>query len=161
MKQLDPKAKVLFYINGFFACLFIFGFCIIPISVAFTELIGIGAVFLAIFLVLIISALVPLPWAYLSYENYKYQLQKERIDIEKGVIWKKYVSIPYERIQNVDILRGPIARMLNLSDLQIQTAGSSTQMLVEGRIQAVSVQDANALKEEILSKVSISKKQGL
>ena len=42
------------------------------------------------------------------------------------MIWKRYVTIPYDRIQNVDIYRGVLARLLGLSDLNIQTAGTTS-----------------------------------
>src|SRR3989344_2595268 len=78
---------------------------------------------------IVISFVIGLPlkyiWARLFYNSYFFELTEDAIKIEKGVIWKKYVSIPYERIQNVDIYRGLFARLLGLSDLQVQTAGAS------------------------------------
>lgn len=161
MKKLHPHAKVLFYLSGVIAWVFILGIILIPISIplALESEIGIGVIFFLFFIGLIVAVITPLPFAHLIYESYRYELQKDRVYIERGVIWKKYVSIPYERVQNVDILRGPLARMLELSDLQIQTAGA-THLLVEGRIPGISVEEANTLKEQILSKVS-GKKQGL
>lgn len=162
MKQLDPNAKLLFYFTGVIGWLFFTGMIIFSVSIAYVSIdsFNTNAIAQEIFIGLIWLFVVPIPFAILSYENYKYELQKDRIYIEKGVIWKKYISIPYERVQNVDILRGPLARMFGLSDLQIQTAGSSTQLMVEGRLQGVSVEEANKLREEILSKIS-GKKQGL
>ena len=45
-------------------------------------------------------------WARLSYKNYRYRLTDLALEKELGVISKKYVSIPYDKIQNVDIYRG-------------------------------------------------------
>ena len=161
MKKLHPNAKVLFYLTGVIAWVFILGLILIPISIplAIEGEIGLRVIFFLFLFGLIIAFVTPLPFAHLSYENYKYELQADRVSIEKGVIWKKYVSIPYERVQNVDIHRGPLARMLELSDLQIQTAGA-THLLMEGRIPGVTVEEANKLKDQILSNVS-GKKQGL
>ena len=44
--------------------------------------------------------------------------------LEKGVIYKVYTNIPYERIQNIDIYRGIIARLCGFSAVSVQTAGS-------------------------------------
>lgn len=161
MKKLHPNAKILFYLTGVIAWFFILVFILLPISIplAIEGEIGIGVVFLLFFIGFITAVALPLPFAHLIYESYRYELQGDRVYIERGVIWKKYVSIPYERVQNVDIIRGPLARMLELSDLQIQTAGA-THLLVEGRIPGISVEEANTLKEQILSNVS-GKKQGL
>jgi len=104
-------------------------------------------------------------WAKLTYKFWKYQLTEDAIKIEKGVIWKKYISIPYERIQNVDIYRGILARILGLSDLQIQTAGYSVGprghgMGTEGKLPGVSVQTAEQLREDLIKRAK-GLKQGL
>src|SRR3989304_6228103 len=44
-------------------------------------------------------------WAKYFYATYRFELAEKGLRIEKGVIWKRFVTIPYERIQNVDILR--------------------------------------------------------
>lgn len=163
MKKLHPNAKVLFYLTGVITWLFLFFIFIIPISVSLLSggIVEAGLIFFMFFFGLIWSFFIPFPFAHLIYENYRHELQKDRVYIERGIIWKKYVSIPYERVQNVDISRGPLARLLGLSDLQIQTAGASTPyVLSEGRIPGIAVEEANKLREEILSKIS-GKKQGL
>jgi len=78
--------------------------------------------------------------------------------VEKGIIWKRNVSIPYERIQNVDILRGIFARMFGLSDLQIQTAGQSATTgfsllsSSEGRLPGLDIQTAEKLRDELIKR---------
>ncbi|MDO8639620.1 MAG: PH domain-containing protein [bacterium] len=163
MKKLHPNALALFYLTGVIVWLFILAIFVGPLLVVLTVegTISAGILFIIFFFGLAIILLLPLPFSYWSYQNYKYELQADRISIEKGVIWKKYVSIPYERVQNVDIIRGPLARMLGLSDLQIQTAGASTNLMIEGRIPGITFEEANKLKDEILSKVSKKKNQGL
>jgi membrane protein YdbS with pleckstrin-like domain len=108
-------------------------------------------------------ALLALPWwwAKLTYENFRYQLQGDRLYIESGVIWKRSVSIPYERVQNIDVIRGPIARLLGLATLQVQTAGISGTTLVEGRIPGLLPEDANDLRDQIIAKMKHPKDQGL
>jgi uncharacterized membrane protein YdbT with pleckstrin-like domain len=92
-------------------------------------------------------------WARLSYRCYRYELRDEGIRIERGVIWKKYVTIPYDRIQNVDIMRGLIARILGLSDLQVQTAGAITAgsygAYSEGRLPGLAPEIAEQLRDEV------------
>ena len=56
-------------------------------------------------------------WAKLTYRFYRYESTDLGFRKESGVIYKKYVTIPYDRIQNVDIYRGILARILGLSDL--------------------------------------------
>jgi len=103
-------------------------------------------------------------WAKLSYRFWRYDFTEDAIKIEKGVIWKKYISIPYERVQNVDIYRGILARIFKLSDLHIQTAGYSGYgkygMGTEGRLPGLDIQTAEQLREELVKKVK-GTKQGL
>lgn len=113
-----------------------------------------------IFLALVIIAYIG---ARLTYHFYRYQLADGAIKIEKGVIWKKYISIPYERIQNIDIYRGVIARILGLSDIHIQTAGYSVGgkgPITEGRLPGLNIKTAEDLREELVKRVQ-GKKQGL
>lgn len=160
MKKLDPNAKPLFYLTGVIAWLFSTALIFIPIFIPLMVegFMDEGLVLFLFFLALTWSFFIPLPFAHWSYENYKYELQKEGIYIERGIIWKRYISIPYERVQNVDVIRGPLARMFSLSDLQIQTAGAGV-VIGEGKIPGITVEEANKLREEILSKVS-GKKPG-
>ena len=69
-----------------------------------------------------------------------------------GIIYKKYVSIPYDRIQNVDIHRSLLARILGLSSLRIHTAGVGGMASAEGNLPGVSTEVAEQLREELLSR---------
>ena len=95
-------------------------------------------------------------WAKLSYQNWHYELGEDAIKIEKGIIWKKYISIPYNRIQNIDIYRGVIDRLLGLSDLQIQTAGygaaGASGVGSEGRLPGLAKDEAEKLREELVKR---------
>lgn len=162
MKKLDPKVIWLFFVNflvrGFFLlivfCLYLFAmfskgqFSEKPSNNLTSVLIG---------LVIIIFALIfSYIWAVLSYNAYRYELSPSGFKKESGVIWKKYVTIPYNRIQNVDIFRGIIARILGLSDLQIQTAGFSATrrggVSAEGRLPGITKEDADKIRDELIKR---------
>jgi len=108
-------------------------------------------------------------WAKLTYHFYRYELLDTGFRKESGVIYKKYVTVPYDRIQNVDINRGILARILGLSDLNIQTAGASATVSryrimgggAEGRLPAVSMAVAEQLRDELIQRARQSKNQGL
>ena len=87
-----------------------------------------------LFVIMLFGTAVAFIWAKLSYRFYKYELTENGFRKELGVVYKKYVTIPYDRIQNVDIYRGIVARLLGLSDLNVQTAGASMQMSQYGSI---------------------------
>ncbi len=113
--------------------------------------------FWIIFLTMVVFGYI---WAYLTYQNYKYELTPNGFRKESGVIWKQYVTIPYQKIQNVDIYRGLLARILGLSDLQIQTAGASASFDkygavgagAEGRLPGISMTEAEKLRDELIKR---------
>ncbi len=110
---------------------------------------------------LILYAVIMKIFAKLAYKNYGYELTDKSFRKERGVITKKYVEIPYSRIQNIDINRNVLARLLGLSNLNIQTAGISGQTAAEGNLPALAPEEALRLREELISRVDEQKKQGL
>ena len=174
MKQLDPEAVWLFFASFIFRWLFVLVF--ISILIAFssfdyedrTEDVFFG--FLNWLWVIIPALLIFFfIWAKLTYRFYRYELTDNGFRKESGVISKRYVTIPYDRIQNVDIYRGILARVLDLSDLQIQTAGASATVSrygasgggAEGRLPGLSREIAEQLRDELIQRIRQSKNQGL
>lgn len=120
-----------------------------------------AVIFLIYLLALIISGVIIFAFAKLTYKFYKYELAQDAYHSEKGVIVKKYISIPYERIQNVDINRGILARVLGLSDIDIQTAGrSSGGFSSEGRLPGIDKDEAVKLRDELI-RLAKSAKSGV
>jgi len=170
MKHLHPRAVWLFFMSSFFPLLVLFVFLSTQIWAIFfqaseTEEIGGVAGWFLIFL-LFFFALV-FGWAKLSYKYYKYELVADGFRKESGVIQKKYVTIPYDKIQNVDIHRGILARLLGLSDLKIQTAGASAAVSrygiagggAEGKLPGILHEDAEKLRDELVQRAKQFKPQ--
>jgi membrane protein YdbS with pleckstrin-like domain len=101
----------------------------------------------------------------LSYKNWKYEFTATNLKVESGIIWKRYSNIPYARIQNVDIQRGIFARMLEYSEVNLQTAGYSAtaqgRISAEGYLPAVPVQDAEKIRDFVMAKVQGKNSGGL
>ena len=135
----------------------IFGFSIIKFN-----FFGISYIFI-LPIYLLITFIIGEIYARLAYNNWNYEFTKTNLKIEKGIIWKKYSNIPYERVQNVDVQRGILARMLGFSSVNIQTAGysgyHSGPMKSEGHIPAVGMQRAEEIRDFVMKK--IGRKQGM
>jgi len=84
---------------------------------------------------------------------FAYTLEENEIKIEHGVINKSFDSIPYSRIQNVGLERSLLERMVGLTTVDIQTAGSSVHGSAEGEIPGVTKKSAEKLREEIMERV--------
>jgi uncharacterized membrane protein YdbT with pleckstrin-like domain len=171
MKQLDPKSVWLFFIPSVISTtiLFIFlGFSLATLLFAVID--SVAAIITIVFLMYVLFLVLAFIWSKLIYRFYKYELIENGFRKESGIINKKYTTIPYDRIQNVDINRGILARILGLSDLHIQTAGASasfgrygaTGIYSEGRLPGLSKEVAEALRDELIQRSRNSKgQQGL
>ncbi len=164
MNQLHHGAKWQFRINGYilFGIIgLVLGFWIImPLAVALLTLTGISGAsviitifssfFLWIALVIVLSEI----YATMSYNRWFYEFNEDGLKLERGIIWKRYSNVPYERIQNVDITRGIIARMFGFSSVMIQTAGYSGQPYAEGYIPAVDMTEAEQIRTFVMKKIT-------
>lgn len=170
MNQLDPKSTWLFFVTAlgrglplilvlFFVWTSLYSNDELPS--AFTDVIS-WLLPLGILVVLAVA----LVWARLTWRFYKYEMREDGFRKESGIIWKKYTTIPYGRVQNVEIYRGLIARILGLSDLHIQTAGGVAQSrygaFSEGRLPGLSRADAEKIRDDLIKRVQQnSPSQGL
>jgi len=170
MKQLHSGAKWIFRLRTYFSLLFltfILGSFLVPLMLSLSEESSINSFFWNYFLYLfsgiIFAVVLGEVYSNLAYKNWKYELTSNEVKLERGIIWKKYSAIPFERIQNIDIRRGILARVLGFSTLDIQTAGyhvaSQGGITAEGNITAVSVKEAEEIRDFLIKK--IGKRQGL
>lgn len=58
--------------------------------------------------------------------NFLYEIQDDNIIIHHGVLTKTRATIPYSRIQNINIVNGVFDRMFKTYTVKIETAGSSS-----------------------------------
>jgi len=166
--KLHPGVRWLWRIGNYFAWGFVllvlsFGF-IGPFTYAVTRSFGV-AFFVFVFLLLVVIFLTEI-WITLAYNRWLYEFTPEGMKVERGVIWKRYSNIPYDRIQNVDIHRGIIARIFGFSTVDVQTAGYSAgygrhgRARSEGHIPAVGMKDAEEIRDFLLKKISGKKSKG-
>ena len=64
-------------------------------------------------------------WIQKYYSSITYILTNDEIIVEKGVWWKRKSFVPYNRITNISVVQGPIARHFGLGTVRVQTAGFS------------------------------------
>lgn len=172
--QLHPGARWLFRFRGYFGAIIFMvfvGWLIFPalfsilgiksitnLSGAITILLIYGLSF--IFLIVIIAEI----YARMAYNRWFYEFTDSNLKLERGIIWKRYSNVPYERVQNVDIHRGILARMLGFSSVMIQTAGYSGTgrgVSTEGHLPAVDIDSAEKIRDFLMKKISRRSSGGL
>jgi len=80
------------------------------------------------------------------YRRYEYTFTDDTFDIESGVLNRREREIPYGRVQNVDISRNVIQRLLGLSAINLETAGGGS---TEAAIRYVTADAAATIQDEI------------
>ena len=61
-----------------------------------------------------------------------YRLRDDDLLFRRGIMFQRFVSVPYGRMQLIDINRGPVGRLLGLADLRFVTAAASTNVSIPG-----------------------------
>jgi len=90
-------------------------------------------------------------WAVLSYFKYYFYIKDDELIIEKGVLSKTKLNIPFDRIQTVNFQQNIIHQIFNVKKLDIDTAGSAGN---EFSMEALSVDVADDLRDLILERKS-------
>jgi len=185
MNQLHPGARWLFRLRVYrpllsFGIFIVFFWWVVIVAAqeSYWSYVNIGILFIPLLLIFLIVGEV---YARMSYKRWLYEFKDEYINIEHGIIWKKYISLPYEKVQNVDIKRGIIARLAGFSSVEIETAGQSSfggggfkfkikrrggrvnQYHSEGYLPAVDLTGAEKIREFVMKKIKQTNrdKQGI
>jgi putative membrane protein len=77
-----------------------------------------------------------------------YALEAGALRMEEGVLGRKLRVVPFDRIQQVDLVRKPLHRLLGVATLRVETAGGGGAAEVD--LDAVSLTEAQALRTSLL-----------
>jgi membrane protein YdbS with pleckstrin-like domain len=74
----------------------------------------------------VVVVLVPIAALYLQalFRSWRYELQADALELERGVLTRVETAVPYVRVQHVDTKRDPLDRALGLGRVVVYTAGS-------------------------------------
>jgi putative membrane protein len=111
----------------------------LPAGLAFISDLGIGRALL----VAAVMAIVMLTLNWLAWSRFRYGVGEREIVIESGVLSRTRRSIPFDRIQDVDIEQPLLARLVGLAKVRIETGGAGRD---EGLLDSVTLAEANRLR---------------
>lgn len=86
-----------------------------------------------------------------SYWRFYFYTTNEEFIIEKGIFNKVKLSVPFDRIQTINFQRNLLHRLLGVTGLEIDTAGSQTKEL---SIPALTENEARLIRQFLLEKRS-------
>lgn len=85
-----------------------------------------------------------------------YILRDDDLLFRRGIMFQRFVAVPYGRMQLVDISRGPIARAFGLAELKFVTAAASSGVLIPG----LPLAEAERLRDHLVA-VAETRRAGL
>jgi uncharacterized membrane protein YdbT with pleckstrin-like domain len=159
-RHLSPAAQLLFFVNY------------IGITSLLLPLFAIGAFFEPILVAIAFGIYVIMIYliAVVVYNHFVFSVEDEGLRIEHGIVNKRHVTIPFRQIQNVNITRTLIDRMLGLGKLEIESAGAShaerrdvvggTRSKAEGFLPGLTMKEAEHLHDMLLQKAMHEKRGG-
>jgi putative membrane protein len=92
------------------------------------------------------AALAGALFALLSWWRFRYTIGPGEIVIEKGVISRQRRVIPFDRVQDIAIERGLIARLFGTARVRVETGGAAKD---EGELDMVALDEAHALRDRV------------
>ncbi|MGY6499473.1 MAG: PH domain-containing protein [Acidimicrobiales bacterium] len=74
----------------------------------------------------LVVAVVAMVWPPAAYARWRYRLSDEALELRRGVVVHRWSVVPYHRVQQIDLSRGPIDRFLGLTSADLTTAAATT-----------------------------------
>ena len=82
------------------------------------------------------------------YISLRYRLDAEELVVTEGMFFKNERHIPFQRIQNIDLVEGVLARLLKVAEVRVETASGSEP---EAVFKVLSRQDVERLRASLVA----------
>lgn len=76
-----------------------------------------------------------------------YMLRDDDVVFRRGILWQRFIAVPYGRLQLVDISQGPMDRAFGIAKLKMITAAATTNVSIDGLPQEA----AEALRDTLIA----------
>ncbi len=118
--------------------------------IIYKDWLELGQHYIWIFSALILLLVVTFIFEVIGFKKRKYAVREKDISYKKGFLYKSLTTVPFNRIQHIEIDQGPISRFFGLATLSVFTAGdSSDDLKIKGLLKEQSLQ----IKEFITNKI--------
>ncbi len=93
--------------------------------------------------------LLSLVFSWLAWTRFSWRVDDDDVTISSGIISKTQRIIPFDRIQDVSIEQGLVARALGLAKVGFETGSAGSDAKDEAKLDAIALADAEALRTHI------------
>jgi uncharacterized protein len=98
----------------------------------------------------IVVALAVGPLQTLRWRRWSWRLTDRAVELRSGVVTRRHVVVPHFRVQQIDVLEGPIERLLGLATLRVTTASATGSVDLPG----LSASVAPGVRGELLARAA-------
>ena len=92
-------------------------------------------------------------WLPAYFRSLEYTIADDAVKGQRGVFFKRQVSMPYNKITNVDITHGPLQRKFGVGYIHCQTAGAGGQQGARAELKMEGVRDLEGVKDALMERV--------
>ncbi len=100
---------------------------------------------------IVVLVIIGLSWLVWRFSTYR--ITAEAVEVKHGVLFRQHRRAPLERIQSVNLQRSLLARILGLTQVDVQTAGQGGKVA----LQFLGHREAKVVREQILLAARVSK----
>lgn len=112
--------------------------------------IGIASSWVYVAPALLVFLLASLGFSWLAWMRFRWRIGDDAVVIESGIFDRQHRTIPFDRIQDVSIEQGIVARALGLAKVAFETgAAEADKGKGKGDLDALALEDAEALRRSI------------
>jgi membrane protein YdbS with pleckstrin-like domain len=86
-------------------------------------------------------------WPLIDFRHTSYKVDRQGIEIHRGVIWRAVINIPRSRVQHIDVSQGPLQRRYGLGTLSVYTAGTEYSQV---NLPGLEYSTALAIRDQLL-----------
>jgi len=116
-------------------------------------LLGNVVVFGLLLMIWLFVMVLVLVWIPAYYSSISYSIEEDAVRGQAGVFWKKYVTVPYTKITNIDIRQGPLERAFHIGTVGLQTAGAGGSQGSRAELRLMGIHQLEAVKETIRERI--------
>lgn len=133
-RSLHPRIRVLWWLSSLASdLLLVVGATVVALFVEANTDVELPAWWIGVPAVAVAISAVARGWyARAAYRAWTYRLGSEELEIRYGVFWQRSSSMPYHRLQQVDVGQGPLERWLGMSTVQLRSAAATTDATIPG-----------------------------
>jgi membrane protein YdbS with pleckstrin-like domain len=140
---LDPRARTLWSVLAGGAAALASILVAIPLVLADLVPVAVAVVVVA-----------PVPgvlWARAAWVRFRWAEGPDALELRHGVVVHRSSFVPYHRLQQIDVERGPLERMAGLAELVLRTASATTDARLPGLAEA----EAHRLRVHLLERAGV------